>query len=153
LILEVSGHSEDLATGLATMGYLLLRQNNLQEAQAKFERALQLIKGNGTEESPLAAALMSNLAQSYHRQGKSQEAEPLFERAIGIDQRALGPGHPNLLCAMQDYARFLRATKRKRTAKKLEAYIKTHSDESKRLNATANVVDVQQLFLEQKAHR
>jgi tetratricopeptide (TPR) repeat protein len=135
------------------MGYLLLRQNKLQEAQAKLERGLQLIRGDATEESPIAAGLMSNLAQCYHMQGKSHEAGPLFERAIGIDQRLLGPDHPNLLDAMQNYARFLRATKRKTEAKKVEAYVKSHLDESKRLNGAGNVVDVRQLLLEQKAHR
>jgi tetratricopeptide (TPR) repeat protein len=135
------------------MGYLLLRQNNLQEAQAKLERGLQLIRGDAAEKSPVAAALMSNLAQCYHLQGRSHEAEPLFERAIGIDQRTLGPDHPNLLCAMQNYARFLRATKRKTAAKHVEAYVQHHLDESKRLNAAGNVVDVRQLLLEQKAHR
>jgi tetratricopeptide (TPR) repeat protein len=152
-ILEGSGNTRNLAGGLGTMGYLLLRQNKLQEAQAKLERGLQLIRGDATEESPIAAGLMSNLAQCYHMQGKSHEAGPLFERAIGIDQRLLGPDHPNLLDAMQNYARFLRATKRKTEAKKVEAYVKSHLDESKRLNGAGNVVDVRQLLLEQKAHR
>jgi tetratricopeptide (TPR) repeat protein len=152
-ILEGSGDTQDLAAGLGTMGYLLVRQNNLQEAQAKLERGLQLIRGDAAERSPVAAALMSNLAQCYHKQEKSHEAEPLFERAIGIDQRTLGPDHPKLLCAMQNYARFLRATKRKTAVKKVEAYVQHHLDESKRLNAAKNVVDVRQLLLEQKAHR
>jgi hypothetical protein len=86
-------------------------------------------------------------------QRKSREAGPLFERAIGIDRRLLSPDHPNLLGAMQSYARFLRATKRKTEAKKAEAYVKSHLEESKRLNATGNVVDVRQLLLEQKTHR
>jgi hypothetical protein len=37
--------------------------------------------------------------------------------------------------------------------KRVEAYVKSHLDESKRLNAAGNVVDVRQLLLEQKAHR
>jgi tetratricopeptide (TPR) repeat protein len=153
LILETSGDPQGLAGGLGTMGYLLLRQNKLQEAQAKLERALQLIRGDAAEESPIGAALMSNLGQCYHMQGKSHEAEPLLERAIGIDQRTLGPDHPNLLYAMQNYARCLRATKRKTEAKRVEAYLKSHLDERKRLNATGNVVDVRQLLLEQKGHK
>jgi tetratricopeptide (TPR) repeat protein len=135
------------------MGYLLLSQNKLQEAQANLDRALQLMRGDAAEESPVAAGLMSNLAECYHMQGKSHEAGPLFERAIGIDQRLLGPDHPNLLGAMQSYARFLRATKRKTEAKRVEAYVKSHLDESKRLKAAGNIVDVRQLLLEQKAHR
>jgi tetratricopeptide (TPR) repeat protein len=152
MILEGSGSTQDLASGLRTMGYLLLRQNKSNEAQANLERALQLIRGDAAEEGPVAARLMSDLARCYHMQGNFQEAGPLFERAIGIDQRLFGPDHPNVIDTMQHYARFLRATRRKREAKRIEVYVKGHLDESRRLNATANVVDVRQLLLEQKAH-
>ena len=29
-------------------------------------------------------------------QGKYSEAEPLFKRALAIDEKALGPDHPNV---------------------------------------------------------
>jgi tetratricopeptide (TPR) repeat protein len=149
-LLEVSGNTRNLAGGLATTGYLLLRQNKLQEAQANLERGLQLVKASGTEDA-VAAGLMSNLAECYHMQGRSQEAGPLFERAIAIDRRLLSSDHPNLLGVMRQYAVYLRATKRKAEAKRVEAYVKTHSAENKRLNATVNVIDVRQLLLEQSA--
>jgi tetratricopeptide (TPR) repeat protein len=53
LILEQSGGPQDLATGLVTMGDLLLRRQDLQGAQAKLERALHLITSDAAEESPL----------------------------------------------------------------------------------------------------
>jgi tetratricopeptide (TPR) repeat protein len=149
-ILEGSGKSQGLAAALIIMGQLLLHEQDLQGAQAKLERALQLITSDAAQESPLGAASMSSLARCYHMQGKVREAKPLFERAIGINQRLLGPDHPNLLYAMQDYARFLRATKQKHEAKKLEAYVHDHLGESKDLHAARNVVEVQQLFHEQK---
>jgi tetratricopeptide (TPR) repeat protein len=152
LILEQSGDPKDLATGLVTMGELLLRRQDLQGAQAKLERALRLVTSDAAEESPLGAASMSSLARCYHMQGKPHEAAPLFERAIGIDQRMLAPDHPRLLSTMQDYARFLRETKRKNKAKKLEAYVHNHLDQTKRLNPERNVVDIRQLSHEQK-HR
>jgi tetratricopeptide (TPR) repeat protein len=150
LILEQSGAPQDLATGLVTMGDLLLRRQDLQGAQAKLERALHLVTSDTAEESPLGAASMSSLARCYHMQGKPHEAAPLFERAIGIDRRMLAPDHPSLLSTMQSYARFLRETKRKNEAKKLEAYVHNHLDQSKGLNPASNVVDIQQLFHEQK---
>jgi tetratricopeptide (TPR) repeat protein len=150
LILEQSGGPQDLATGLMTMGDLLLRRQDLQGAQAKLERALHLVTSDAAEESPLGAASMSSLARCYHMQGKPHEAAPLFERAIGIDRRMLAPDHPSLLSTMQTYARFLRETKRKKEAKKLEAYVHNHLDQTKRLNPASNVVDIRQLFNEQK---
>jgi len=51
---------------------------------------------------------------------------------------------------MQDYARFLRATKRKNKAKELEAYVHNHAAEGDRLDTGRNVVDVRQLLQEEK---
>ncbi len=87
---------------------------------------------------------------AINMQGKLGEAKPLFERAIGIDQRLLGPDHPNSLYAMPGYARFLRAIKRKNEAKKLEAYVHNHLAESEHLDPARNGVGVRQLFQEQK---
>jgi tetratricopeptide (TPR) repeat protein len=150
LILERSGGPQDLAAGLVMTGQLLLRQGDLQGAQARLKRALLLITSDKAEESPVGAALMSTLARCYQMQAKPHDAEPLFERAIGIYQRVLGPDHPNLLYTMQDYAQFLRATKRKHEAKKLEAYVHDHYAASERVSSARNLVDVRQLLQEQK---
>jgi tetratricopeptide (TPR) repeat protein len=149
-ILETAGAPQELAAVLVILGQLLLRQQDLEGAQAKLERARQLLTGDAAEESPLGAASICSLARCYHMQGKLDEAKPLFERAIGINQRLLGPDHPNSLYAMRDYARFLRAIKRKNEAKKLEAYVHDHLDDSKHVNPARNVVDVRQLLQEQK---
>jgi tetratricopeptide (TPR) repeat protein len=152
LILEQSGGPKDVAAGLVTMGQLLLRQGNMQGAEANLKRALLLVTSDNAEESPVGAALMATLARCNQMQAKPQEANRLFERAIGIYQRLLGPDHPNLLYTMQEYAQFLRATKRKNEAKKLEAYVHDHNAGTERLGTTRNLVDVHQLLLEQK-HR
>jgi tetratricopeptide (TPR) repeat protein len=149
-IVEQLNNAQDLAAVLTTMGQRLIRQGDPQQAQVKLERALQVVRNDATEESAVGGAVMSTLAQCYHKQGRSREADGLFERAIGIDQRVLGPDHPNLLYAMRDYAQFLRATKRKKDAKRLEAYIQDHKSESARLNSQRDVVDFRQLLLEQK---
>jgi tetratricopeptide (TPR) repeat protein len=149
-ILEQEGNPEELAAGLITMGQLLLSQSDIQGARVKLDRAHQLIAGRPAEQSPIGAALMSSLARCYHLQGKAGEAGPLFERAIQIDQRVLGPYHPKLLYTMQEYAGFLRATKRKKEAKKVEAYVHEHLREGEVLKSERNVVDVGQLLREQK---
>lgn len=149
-ILERSNTPQELVTGLVTMGQVLLRRGDLQQAQSNLDRAVQLVRTNALEESPVTGALMSTLAQCYHMQGRSDEAGNSFERAIATYQRVLGPDHPNLLSAMQDYARFLRATKRKKDAKRLEIYIHDHLPESARLGSARDVVDFRQLLQEQK---
>jgi tetratricopeptide (TPR) repeat protein len=149
-ILEQSSSPQDLLAGLVTRGQVLLHQGDPQRAQAHLERALQLARRDSLEESPVGGALMSTLAQCYHMQGRSGEAENSFERAIGTYQRVLGPDHPNLLSTMQDYAHFLREMKRKKDAKRLELYVHDHLSASTRLNSTRDIVDFRQLLQEQK---
>jgi len=40
--------------------------------------------------------LLKNLAQLYQAQRGFAEAEPLFQRALSIDEKTLGPEHPDL---------------------------------------------------------
>jgi hypothetical protein len=80
------------------------------------------------------------------------EAEPYFQRALEINRRLLAPNHPRLLETMGAYAVLLRATRRKREAKTLEAYIDEHRKRYHAENpALANVVDVHGL-MKQSGH-
>jgi Flp pilus assembly protein TadD len=48
--------------------------------------------------------VLNNLAESYRVRGKYQAAEPLFERALAIREKALGPDHPNTKTAKANLA-------------------------------------------------
>ncbi len=48
------------------------------------------------EEDPRFAASLSNLALLYDDQGRYAEAEPLFKRALTINEKALGRWHPDV---------------------------------------------------------
>ncbi len=67
---------------------------------------------------------LDNLAALYHDQGKYAQAEPLYKRAIAIDEKALGPEHPNVAMSLENYAALLRKTNREAEAAKLEARAK-----------------------------
>ena len=41
-------------------------------------------------------------------QGRYDEAEPLYQRALTIREKALGPAHPNVATALENYASLLR---------------------------------------------
>ena len=45
---------------------------------------------------PDVATNLSNLGWLYYAQGKYSEAEPLYKRALAIDEKALGPDHPKV---------------------------------------------------------
>ena len=47
-------------------------------------------------EHPQVAASLNNLALHYDAQGKLDEAEPLYLKALGIMRDTLGAGHPDV---------------------------------------------------------
>jgi tetratricopeptide (TPR) repeat protein len=48
---------------------------------------------------------LNNLAGLYESQGKHDEAEPLYERALAIYEKALGPDHPYTATSLNNLAR------------------------------------------------
>jgi tetratricopeptide (TPR) repeat protein len=63
---------------------------------------------------------LNNLAWLYKAQGKYAEAEPLYNRALAIVEKALGPEHPNVAQSLENYAGLLRETGRVSKADLLE---------------------------------
>ena len=66
------------------------------------------------------AKSLNNLALLYWDQGKYKEAEQLYQRALTIYEKALGPQHPYTQQIRQNYATLLRAMGRNEEAKQLE---------------------------------
>jgi hypothetical protein len=52
---------------------------------------------------------------------KYEEAEPLYERALDIHEKALGPEHPDTITVLENYAALLRKMSREDEADELEA--------------------------------
>jgi len=67
------------------------------------------------------ARSLNNLALLYDIQGKYAEAAPLYQRALAIREKALGPDHPDVATALENYAGLLRKTRRESQAAELEA--------------------------------
>ena len=63
---------------------------------------------------------MNNLARLYHAQGKYDQAEPLYKRALAIREKALRPDHPDVAAVLENYAALLKATNRPAEADKLQ---------------------------------
>ncbi len=55
------------------------------------------------------ASSLSNRAALYHDQGRYAEAEPLYERALAIWEKVLGPDHPGLARGLNNLAALYRA--------------------------------------------
>jgi tetratricopeptide (TPR) repeat protein len=65
------------------------------------------------------ATSLNSLAELYHFQGQYAQAEPLFKRALAINEKALGPGHPNLATTLDNLADLYTKTGRKDEANRL----------------------------------
>jgi len=58
-------------------------------------------------EHPDTATSLNNLAALYSDQGKDEQAEPLYQRALAIRERVLGAEHPSTRATRKNYAELL----------------------------------------------
>lgn len=61
---------------------------------------------------------------SYPIASKNEYAEPLYQRAVSICERSLGPEHPNTLSALENYAVLLWHMEREDEARALAERVK-----------------------------
>ena len=54
---------------------------------------------------------LNNLALLYRDQGRYADAEPLYKRALAINEKALGPDHPNVATSPEQSGTALRCYK------------------------------------------
>lgn len=81
---------------------------------------LELAQTEGPDHPRLAQSL-ATLARGYVAIGDPTHAEPLFQRALAIQETALGPGHPDTRATRQSFAELLRKAHRDQDAETLEA--------------------------------
>ena len=68
---------------------------------------------------PMLRQSLNNLAELYRTQGRYTDAEPLYKRALAIDEKALGPDHPTVAAIAEQSRDFVsqpRTLCRSRTA-------------------------------------
>ena len=70
--------------------------------------------------NPCVAISLNGLALLYESQGQYAVAEPLYKRALAIDEEAYGPDHPGVATSLNNLARLYRDTKRDKKAEELE---------------------------------
>ncbi len=96
------------------------QQADYAEAEKLFLAALKEAEKFG-EQDPRFATSLNNLAELYLAQGKSEQAEPLYRRALAIREKALGPEHPLVATFLEMYAGLLHKLNRDAEADKMEA--------------------------------
>lgn len=99
------------------------QQGRFAEAEEFFLAALREA-GKFAPQDPRLATSLNNLATLYFLQEKFAHAEPLYQRALAIVEKALGSDHPDLAVMLDNYAALLRKTDREAEAEKMDARAK-----------------------------
>jgi tetratricopeptide (TPR) repeat protein len=68
-----------------------------------------------------AARLLNRAGDYFHRRARFPDAEPLYQRALAIREKVLGPDHSDLATVFENYAALLREMKRGAAAREMEA--------------------------------
>jgi len=102
----VAGEAEWSAHTKAAMA-AYARGDQLDAARS-FAAALNEAQGFAESDRRLASTI-SNLALLYANQGRHADAEALYARAVTLDEKALGPGHPDLAVTLNNIAGLYRA--------------------------------------------
>jgi len=74
----------------------LYRNGEYAEAVGVAEESVHVGEATVGDESPALASSLNLLALLYDKQGRYADAEPLLKRALAINEKALGPDHPNV---------------------------------------------------------
>jgi len=67
------------------------------------------------------AATLVDLASLYRAQSRFAQAEPLYQWALTLQRKALGPDHPEVADSLEEYAALLKQINREPEAAEMEA--------------------------------
>ena len=84
------------------------RNGDQRAAAASFAAALKAAEDFGESDRRLAATI-NNLALLYGRQARWMEAEALYGRVLGMDEKALGPHHADVGTTLNNLAELYRS--------------------------------------------
>jgi tetratricopeptide (TPR) repeat protein len=98
---KVAEDQQQVADAAFFLGSSLYQQGKYRESAQAYERCLQL--------RPDDPVLLNNAALSLEGAGDYAGAEPLFRRALAIDEKVLGPNDPYVAAILNNLAILLQA--------------------------------------------
>ena len=96
---------------------------------------------------------LHNLANLNLWKQRYAEAESPYRQALAIQEKSLGPNHPDLAQTLTDYALLLQKTKRKSEAAAMKARAREILARNPATRAAHQTVDVRDLDRNRKAWR
>lgn len=113
----------NLANAYNNLGAMLAKQGRLDEAQAKYERSLELYRTILSDSHPLIANLENNLGYLFFRRGLYGRALPMIYSSISRLAKALGEDNPHTQQAMRNYLDCVEELKKKNIAVVFQAEV------------------------------
>lgn len=108
-------------------------RGRISEMANQYMAAIETAERFGTDDLGVASNL-NQLAKLYREWGEDSEAEPLLERALFIEEKALGPAHPQVAITLTDLMFLYRRQGRERAAAQAAArathILATHARDS-----------------------
>ena len=91
-----------------------------ERAKIHYQEALRQQETAYGKEDPKVASVLNNLALALRRENDNSSAEPLFRRALAIQQKTLGNAHAATAVTMNNLGSLLQSTGRVVEAERLE---------------------------------
>jgi tetratricopeptide (TPR) repeat protein len=98
-------------------GQQAMTQGKKVDAEKHFQLAVAEAEKLG-EKDPKLATSLNNLANCLRSQGRYEEADPVYKRAIQAKEKSDGPFSDGLVSILENYATMLRACNREAEAEK-----------------------------------
>jgi tetratricopeptide (TPR) repeat protein len=101
-------------------------QGRISDIEPIVINALAIQEERRGKESPSVAQTLFFLADVYQEEGKEAnyaKAQPLYERAIDIQQNSVGPDHPRLVPILSQYCNLLRKMHQDAKAAEVQARV------------------------------
>jgi tetratricopeptide (TPR) repeat protein len=111
---------EELAIAMTDLSEVYQEARRFPEAPDWADRARRIVDAIPNPLPKVVIKTLNNLAEISAESGKPAEAAPLFIQAIHFTETTLGPEHPTLGEVLRNYAVFLRQTKNRGEARKIE---------------------------------
>jgi tetratricopeptide (TPR) repeat protein len=108
LLLSVAGvYAQDTQEArwetATTTGVKAFEQGHYPAAARQFQAALAIAQEWQADDPRLATSLM-NMAIVYHTQGQYEQAAPLYQRTLTLQEQLFGAHHPQLVPVLKAYA-------------------------------------------------
>ena len=111
--MKLNAQSVESATSMCSLGLLYFKQKDYVNAEKMYTEALGIRKQLLGEDAPDVGSAMTGLAVIALVQNKFTDAEPLFQRAKEILEKAPDANAPSLIICLENYARLLEKTDRR----------------------------------------